>query len=158
MEKINSFLEEDQKIELLKNERIVWKKLKTKSKLLSKKEKLDRFFILTDKRWIQKIDIYNDTYVFLITVLDIHDYILYIDLEDIEFIFMQKADKGKEYIGFILNRYIEQRNEEYLLIAGVDLEPEEYDKFLSILKGQMRFGLVEEKEGWNGYSLHKRER
>ena len=152
MESINQFLADDEKISLNEGESLLWKKITTKKK----GKKLDKFFILTDKRWIQKINVSYDAYVYLLTVVDVQNYIFDIKLKDIKYIFTQKFPKEQEFVGFILNEKIEKRNDEYLLIYGVDLTPEEYPEFMEVFNKLVKYSIVQDKEGkYDSYKLFK---
>ena len=130
MESINKWLNEEDRIYLMEDESILWSKITTKRK----GKKLKEFFILTNKRWIQKINYSNDlAYFYLKTVINLRNKISDVPLQYIKYLFTQHIVKTEgEYIGFILNEKIENQ-EDYGPAYGVDLTSEEYPKFMEIL-------------------------
>jgi hypothetical protein len=153
MEEINRYLKDEEKIYLEKDEQVLW----TGSKL--KRNKLRKFWILTNLRWIQNTGhgfVNNDTIAFehLITLFPMRNGTFYLNLKDIKFIF--KQDQGKmTLIGFILNEFIEEWTDEYLLCFGATLEKSpSMDLFNKLTKVFSIRSVIEHNEYIDSYELY----
>jgi hypothetical protein len=145
MEDINQYLKEKEKIVLDSDEKVLWKKFELKRK------KLKKFSILTNKRWIEKSTVSYDAFVYVITLVNMKNGIFYLPLENIKIIFTQKLFKEQHFIGFILNEYIEEWRDEFLLALGVDVDPDEFIELLELLTNLRP---IERKEDLTDYRLY----
>jgi len=123
MEEINRYLKYDEQACLENGEYVLW----TASKLKGKK--LRGFWILTNLRWIQNThfglisidDFHRFPFAELATFFPMKSGTSYLNLKEIKFIFKQDNWKTT-YIGYILNEFMEEWDDEYLLCFGVTLE------------------------------------
>jgi hypothetical protein len=149
MEEINSYLKDNEQISLEKDEHVLW----TASKL--KRNKLKEFWVLTNLRWIQKMNtsplsIDNFLFTYLITLFPMKYGTFYLNLKDIKFIFKQE-DWKTTYIGYILNEFIEEWDDEYLLCFGVTLEKSLSMNLFNELSNIFSIGPVIEHKGYESY-------
>lgn len=151
MEEINSYLKYDEKICFEKGEYILWASYKLK------KKKLRGFWILTNLRWIQNtnfglISIDNIPFAELATLFPMKHGTFYLNLKEIKFIFKQDNWKTT-YIGYILNEFIEEWHDEYLLCFGVTLEKASSMNLFNELNNIFLIGPVIEHKDYELYPV-----
>ncbi|NHJ21383.1 MAG: hypothetical protein EAX91_10590 [Candidatus Lokiarchaeota archaeon] len=153
MEEINRYLKAEEQVCLERNEYVLW----TATKL--KRERLRGFWILTNLRWIQNthISLLSDEIVpfeHLITLFPMRHGTFYLPLKDIKFIFKQD-DRKTTYIGYIMNEFIEEWDDEYLLYFGVTLEKSPSIDLFNALTNIFSIGpVIEHMEYTDSYELY----
>jgi len=154
MEEINRYLKDDEHVWLEKGEHVLW----TATKL--KREKLKGFWILTNLKWIQNtrlsfVNIDNIPFEELATLFPMKYGTFYLNLKEVKFIFKQD-DRKTTYIGYILNEFIEEWDDEYLLCFGVSSEKTTAMNLFAELEKLFSIGTVIEYKQWgnNNYELY----
>ena len=149
MEEINRYLKDDEQVCLEKDEHVLW----TATKL--KRNKLRGFWILTNLRWIQNtrlgfVSIDNIPFVELATLFPMKHGTFYLNLKGIKFIFKQKIRKNI-YIGYILNEFIEEWDDEYVLCFGISSEKTSAMNLFAELDNIFSIGPVIEHKEYDSY-------
>ena len=160
MEEINHYLKDEEKIYLENDEHVLW----TTSKL--KRNKLRGFWILTNLRWIQNThfglqkacDFLKSPFAELATLFPMKHGTFFINLKEIKFLFKQEdwnlyRKKTGTYIGYILNEFIEEWDDEYLLCFGVTLEESAFINLFNELKNVFSIGPVIEHKDYELYPV-----
>ena len=152
MEAINRYLKDKEQICLERDEYVLW----TETKL--KREKLRGFWVLTNLRWIQNThfgifnidDFHRFPFAELATLFPMRHGTFYIPLKEVKFIFKQD-DPKTTYIGYILNEFIEEWDDEYLLCFGVLSEKSSSMNLFNALTTVFSIGPVIEHNGYDNY-------